>query len=73
MGYGNVILNIAINGSHKICKLRRVLRIPYFAYSLISVGDMAKRGIKCNFDELGVNLVFNGLVVARGYLTRNDL
>lgn len=67
-GYGDIILNIVVNGSQNVCKLEGVLHIPAFTYSLISVGTLAKRGVRCSFDEKGFNLVRNGHVVARGSL-----
>eukprot|EP00171_Calliarthron_tuberculosum_P003505 IDg3505t1 len=73
VGYGDVILDIIVDGLHKTCRLNRVLHIPSFAYSLISVGTMAKRGVNCTFDQFGVSLVRNGLVVARGSRTSSDL
>eukprot|EP00171_Calliarthron_tuberculosum_P005779 IDg5779t1 len=71
VGYGDVVLQIVVDGEHKICKLQHVLHVPAFAYSLISVSKMAKKGIKAIFDQTGVRLILNKLTIAQGYLNHN--
>ena len=44
---GDVVLTLVVNGERKPCKLKGVLHVSDFGYSLLSVSKMTQSGLKC--------------------------
>ena len=50
-GWGDVVLTFDVNGQSKPCKLKDVLRVPEFGYSLLFVSKMTANGLKVEFER----------------------
>ena len=50
-GCGDVVLTLDVNGQSKPCKLKIVLHVPEFRYSLLSVSKMNANGLKVEFER----------------------
>lgn len=48
-GCGDVILDLNVNGCKVFCKLKDVLHVPDFGYSLLSVSKMTANGLSISF------------------------
>ena len=63
-GYGDVVLTLVINGERKPCKLKGVLHVQDFGYSLLSVSKMTKNGLKVLFEDDKCEVKQNSKTVA---------
>ena len=50
-GCGDVVLTLDVNGQTKPCKLKGVVHVPEFGYSLLSVSKMIANGLKVEFER----------------------
>ena len=50
-GCGDVVLTLDVNGQSRPCKLKGVLHVPEFGYSLLSVSKMTANGLKVEFER----------------------
>ena len=48
-GCGDVVLKLNVNGEPKSCKLKDVLHVPDFGYSVLSVSKVTQNGLKVLF------------------------
>ena len=51
-GCGDVVLTLDFNGQSRPCKLKDVLHVPEFGYSLLSVSKMTANGVKFEFERV---------------------
>ena len=66
--YGDVVLTLVINGERKPCKLKSVLHVPDFGYSLLSVSKMTQNGLKVLFEDDKSEVKQNSKTVATANL-----
>ncbi len=66
VGRGDVYLSILSDGKTAKCKLRNVLHVPSFVYSLVSVTALAKRGLIVQFQDNCATIIQDGKSVASG-------
>jgi hypothetical protein len=59
---GGGTIEVPIQG--KMTQITGVIYIPDLGYNLLSVSQLAERGMKCNFDSSSATLLRNGKVVA---------
>ena len=66
IGRGDVHVSAVFNGVRTVCKLRDVLHVPSFVYSLISVSTLTRRGLTVRFTENSVAIARHGFTVIQG-------
>ncbi len=66
VGRGDFQLNILKDGKMATCELRRVLHVPSFVYSLISVSTLAKSGLVVLFSDYKVTILRKDVPLATG-------
>ena len=68
VGKGSVILKLKCDSSYEFRKLQNVLHIPSFEYSLLSVGEMDKKGMTTTFGNGHCVITKGSSIIASGYL-----
>lgn len=68
VGRGDVNVKVTVGSETSYCRLQNVLHIPTFEYSLISVGQMDRNGIRTSFENGRCEIAHNNKIVATGLL-----
>lgn len=66
IGFGDVHLSIIVNGSTSIFKLREVLHVPPFVFSLLSVSTLTSWGLSIQFTKSSAHIFLNESLLAKG-------
>ena len=67
-GCGDVVLTLNFYSEPKPCKMKGVLHVPDFGYSLLSVGKMTQNGLKVLFEGEKCTVKLNSKTVATANL-----
>ena len=70
-GCGDVVVHLDVNGREVPCKLKDVLHVPDFGYSLLSVPKIAANGLKVEFGNSKCIIKQGPNVVASATLIKN--
>ena len=70
-GCGDVVVQLNVNGRKMPCKLKDVLHVPEFGYSLLSVPKLTANGFKAEFGNPKCIIKHGSNVVASATLIKN--